>query len=316
VLVPLASLWIALALHAMVVAPEVQRPVAAEQPDTAEQPDAAEQPAEPDLDEAKRLFDEGTARYDAADFDGAIETFTLALSELRTQGVLDFRIRGLLLFNIGRTHMRAYGIDDEVEHLRQAKSIFHSFIDEAQEHADEVDAGDIEEAKAKLVEIDALLAALDEPAPAQAKPKRERKPKRDRPEPKGDPKQLRAMGAGLTAGGVVLLGGGIGMMAWGAGFGAAAERQVAGLNDLGLSADDPAFADGDSFIAAERRKGATWLGVGGVAIAAGVGVVSFGVRQLITAKRVEQHRASNRTAWAPTAGFGREGAWLGVAGRF
>jgi hypothetical protein len=303
VLASFVSLWLALA-PPETATPEVQRP----QPVT----------AEPDLTEARRLFDEGTARYDAADFAGAIEVFTLALSELRSQGVSDFRIRGLLLFNIGRTHMRAYGIDEEVEHLRQAKSIFISFIDEAEEHPDEVDAGDIEEAKAKLVEIDALLAELDEPAPAQTKPKRERKPKpkRDRPEPKGDPKQLRTMGAGLTAGGVVLLGGGVGMMAWGAGFGAAAERQVAGLDDLGLPAESPAFADGDSFIAAERRKGATWLGVGGVAIAAGVGVVAFGVRQLITAKRVEQHRASNRAAWVPTAGFGREGAWLGVAGRF
>jgi hypothetical protein len=304
VLVSFASLWIALAPPATEVAPEVQRPA------------TTEQAAQPDLTEARRLFDEGTARYDAADFDGAIEVFTLALSELRSQGVTDFRIRGLLLFNIGRTHMRAYGIDDEVEHLRQAKSIFISFIDEAEEHPDEVDAGDIEEAKAKLVEIEALLAELDAPAPAQGKPKRERKPKRDRPEPKGDPKQLRTMGIGLTAGGVALLGGGIGMMAWGAGFGAAAERQVAGLDDLGLPADSSAFADGDSFIAAERRKGATWLGVGGVAIAAGVGVVSFGVRQLITAKRIEQRRSSNGTAWVPTAGLGREGAWLGVAGRF
>lgn len=299
-LVSFVSLWIALA------APETTAP-------------EAEQPAEADLSEAKRLFDEGIARYDAADFDGAIEVFTLALSELRTQGVSDFRIRGLLLFNIGRTHRSAYGIDEEVEHLRQAKSIFTSFIDEAQEHPEEVDAGDIEEAKAQLVEIEELLAATSKPAPVEDEPKRDRKPKRepkDHPEPKGDPKKLRSMGIGLTAGGVALLGGGIGMMAWGAGFGAAAERKVAGLDDVGLAPDSVAFAEGDAFIAAERRKGAAWLGVGGVAIGAGVGVLSFGIRQLITAKRVEQHEAKHSAALVPTAGWGREGAWLGLAGRF
>lgn len=299
-LVSFVSLWLALA------PPETAAPGEAEQ--------SGEHEA--DLSEAKRLFDEGIARYDAADFAGAIEVFTLALSELRSQGVSDFRIRGLLLFNIGRAHTRAYGIDEEVEHLRQAKSIFTSFIDEAQEHPDKVDAADIEEAKAQLVEVDELLAASNQTAPATDKPNRERKPKRDRPEPTGDPKQLRTMGIGLTAGGVALLGGGIGMMAWGAGFGAAAERKVAGLDDLGLPADSVAFADGDAFVAAERRKGSAWLGVGGVAMVAGVGVVAFGIRQLITAKRIEKHSASKSAAWVPTAGFGREGGWLGAAGRF
>jgi hypothetical protein len=299
VLSSFASLWLALAPPETVDTPESEPPT--------------EQ--EPDLGEAKRLFDEGTARYDAADFYGAIDLFTLALSELRKQGVVDFRIRGLLLFNIGRAHMRAYGIDEEVEHLRQAQSIFTSFIDEAQEHPDEVDAADIDEAKARLVELEALLAASNEPAP-EDKPKRERKPKRDRPEPNGDPKKLRTMGIGLTAGGVALVGGGIGMMAWGAGFGAAAERRVAPLDDLGLPADSPAFAEGDAHIAAERRKGAAWLGVGGFATAAGVGVLAFGVRQLITAKRIEQRDTSKRAAMVPTAGFGLDGVWLGLAGRF
>jgi hypothetical protein len=299
VLASLASLW-------LVLAP----------PDSGEAP-AAEQPSEADLSEARRLFDEGTARYDAADFTGAIETFTLALSELRKQGVSDFRIRGLLLFNIGRAHMRAYGIDDQVGHLRQAKSIFTSFVDESEKHPDEVDAADIEEARGQLVEIDRLLAAsTSEPAP-ETKPKRERKPKqpRDRPEPKGDPKKLRTSGIGLLAGGGVLLVGGIGMLGWGAGYVPAAEAKVAGLDGLGLPPDSVAFADGEAFIDSERRKGTSWMAVGGVSMALGVVGVGIGIRQLITAKRVEKHNGA-RTAFTPTAGFGREGGWVGVAGRF
>jgi len=299
VLAPLASLWLAFA------PPESEAGQPAQPETTA---------SEPDLTEARRLFDEGTARYDAADFAGAIEVFTLALSELRKQGVSDFRIRGLLLFNIGRSHMRAYGIDDDVGHLRQAKSIFTSFVGEAEEHPGEVDAADIEEARSQLVEIDRLLAAdTSEPAP---EPKG-KKPKRDRPEPKGDPKKLRASGIGLLAGGGALLVGGVGMLAWGAGFGPAAEAKVAELDGLMLPDDSPAFADGEAFIDAERKKGTAWMAVGGVGVTLGVVGVAVGIRQLVTAKRVEKHRAgSGPTAWTPTAAFGREGAYFGVSARF
>jgi hypothetical protein len=301
VLVPLASLWLALA-------PPESAAAESDQPEPAA--------AEPDLSEAKRLFDEGIARYDAADFSGAIEVFTLALSELRKQGVGDFRIRGLLLFNIGRAHMRAFGIDDDVGHLRQAKTIFTSFVEEAESHPGEVDAADIDEARGQLVEIDRLLEA-EANAPATAttdKPKRDR-PKRDRPAPKGDPKQLRASGIGLLAGGGVLLVGGVGMLAWGSGYGAKAEAAVAELDGLELPPDTTAYADGEAFIDAERRKGTAWMAVGGVSMTLGVVGVAVGIRQLVTAKRVEKHRA-RPTAWTPTASFGRGGAFLGISGRF
>lgn len=293
-LASLASLWLALA------------PPDSTEPESEAQPSSSE----PDLTKAKQLFDEGTARYDAADFAGAIEVFTLALSELRKQGVSDFRIRGLLLFNIGRTHMRAYGIDDEIEHLRQAKTIFNSFIEEAESHPDDVDAAEIEEARGQLVEIDRLLAAENtEPAP---EPKRDRK--RDRPEPKGDPETLRKSGIGLLAGGGALLVGGVGMLAWGATFVPAAEDQVAKLDGLELPADTTAHADGQAFIDTERRKGTAWMAVGGVSLTLGVVGVAVGVRQLVVAKRVEKHRAA--TAWTPTAAFGRDGAFFGVSARF
>lgn len=307
-LAPLASLWLSLAPPESVEPPPTEQTTAA--------------PSEPDLSEAKRLFDEGTARYDAADFSGAIEVFTLALSELRKQGITDFRIRGSLLFNIGRTHMKAYGIDEEVEHLRQAKSVFNRFIEEAELHPDEVDPADIDEARTQLVEIDRLLAAEAATPAAETqggkkkKPKRERQPKepRDRPEPKGDPKKLKASGIGLLAGGGALLVGGVGMLAWGATFVPAAERQVAALDDLELPDNSPAFMDGDAFIARERSKGSVWMGVGGFTAVLGVAGVAVGIRQLVTAKRVREHHTAR--AWTPTAAFGRDGVWFGVSGRF
>jgi hypothetical protein len=269
-------------------------------------------PAEPageqaDLTKAKQLFDEGTARYDAADYAGAIEKFTLAMAELEGQEVDDFGIRGLLRFNIGRAHMRAYEIDQKSEHLRQAKSIFKRFIEDAERFPDQVEAADVEEAKQQLVEIDRLLAGPTsepepEPEPDPVAGEGDVAPTKPR-----DPAKLRASGIGLTAAGAVLLAGGVGMLAWGAGYGSAAEQQVAGLDDANLPPDSAAFDDADEFVAGERRKGSAWMAGGGVAAALGIVGVALGVRQLVLAKK-SRVRAS--------AAIGREGVWVGVSGHF
>ena len=260
-----------------------------------------------DLTEARRLFDEGTARYEAADYEGAIEVFTLALGEVRGQGVDDFTVRGLLLFNIGRAHLRAHEIDQDIEHLRQAQSIFRRFVEEADAHPGEVDEADVNEAREQLEEIDRLLAAAEQREPGPA-------PDNDEPDddkPPADPAKLRARGIGLSAAGAALLGGGVGMLVWGGGFGPSAEAQVAELDDLGLPADSPAFADGDEFIAAERRKGAAWMAAGGVAAAVGVVGVALGVQQLVKAKKVTRERSVSASA-----SFSRDGVWFGIHGQF
>ena len=282
-------------------------------PTVAAAPAEAGPAQEADLSEAKRLYNEGTVRYEAADFAGAIESFTLALSELRSEGINDFSIRGLLLFNIGRTHMRAYEIDGEVEHLLQARTIFTSFVEEAHGHPDQVAPGDIEEAKTRLEEIEGLLASRDDPASEGDAIQ----PSTDTPADSGvdqaderDPKRLRASGIGLSVAGAALIGGGVGMIAWGAGFAPAARAQVAELDTLDLPPDSPAYADGEAHIATERRKGTAWMAAGGVAAALGVAGLAVGIRQLVVAKRVRERRVS------AVGSFGPEMVWLGVTGRF
>lgn len=263
---------------------------------------AADVPGEStDLTEARRLFDEGTARYDAADYEGAIEVFTLALGEVG--GVDDFTVRGLLLFNIGRAHLRAHEIDRDIEHLRQAQAIFRRFLEEADAHPGELDASDVDEAREQLAEIDRLLAEAEQAERAPpAEPNHDKAP--------ADPAKLRARGIGLTAAGAALLGGGVGMLVWGGGFGPAAEAQVAELDDLGLPAASPAHADGDDFIAAERRKGSAWMAAGVVTAALGVVGVALGVQQLVKAKKLRER------SLGASASFTREAVWLGVSGRF
>ena len=271
---------------------------------------------EVDLSEAARLFDEGLTRYEAADYESAIEIFTQALSELRDQGVEDFRIRGLLLFNIGRAHMRAHEIDRDIEHVRQAKAIFTRFVEQAAEvEHGAVAPEDVTEAEQQLRLIAELLAAAeadesDAPAPVEGPSE----PLDEEPEraPSNDEAAARArkLGVGLTVGGVVVLGGGVGLAVWGSGFAARAEDQVAELDDLGLPEDHPAFAAGDQFVRDERRKGTAWMAGGGVAAGVGVALLAAGVQQLVTAKQL---RRAELTA---VGRFGNDGLFLGVAGRF
>jgi hypothetical protein len=260
--------------------------------------------AEPaaDLSEAKRLFDEGLARYDAADYEGAIEVFTLALSEVRGQGVSDFDIRGLLLFNIGRAHVRAWEIDRDVEHLRQAQKIIRTFLEEAnsKEYAGIIDAETLKSAEVQLAEIDRELAG---PAPADEP---EDEPESDQPSADVSPqaKRHRATGIGLTVSGVAVLGAGVGMLVWGTTYGPDAQAQVDGFTPQTMSV----LAQGDDFIAAERRKGTAWMAGGGVAAALGVAGLAVGIQQLIKAKRTKAPSVS--------AGVGPQGVGVVVSGRF
>jgi hypothetical protein len=248
-----------------------------------------------DLSEAQRLFDEGLARYDTADYEGAIEVFTLALSEVRGQGVSDFHVRGLLLFNIGRAHVRAREIDHDIEHLRQAQKILGSFLEQAnsEEYAGTIDAETLQEAEQQLVEIDRMLAEPtpdDEPDPILA----------DQP---AQPNRHRPIGIGLTVSGVALLGTGIGLLAWGAGFGSRGQAQVDGFTSGPFAVEE-----GEDFVAQERRKGSGWIAGGAVAATLGVIGVAVGIQQLIKAKRTKRPSVS--------AGFGPQGGALVVQGRF
>ncbi len=272
---------------------------------------AAEQP---DLSEAERLFNEGQARYDAADYDGAIEIFTLTLSEVRDQGVVDFRVLGPLLFNIGRAHTRAYEIDRKIEHLRQAKAIFSRFIEGGESFPDEVDAEDLAEARTQLDELGKQLDELEAeedtpvepmPTPATGEAGHERQATR-----------ARRAGAGLTASGIALIGGGIGMLVWGLGYGPAAEAKVAELDALGLPADHPVFDEGADYIAAERRKGTAWIAAGSIGAAVGLTALAVGVSQLVKAKRLSSSDAGVAATLTPSAAIGPASVVVGVHGRF
>lgn len=251
--------------------------------------------AQPDLTRARQLFQEGSVRYEAADYNGAIEVFTKAIRELDQQGVDDIYIRGVLLYNIAKSHARAYDIDRDAAHLRQASVLYRRFIDRATTGAGQglFDAKDVEDARTELTLVQEKLEGLDVAAPepesdheaSEPEPKDEPTPSAP-PEPGDGWKKPRGIGIGLLVSGIAALGGGGALIGLGLRFKPNAEGQVAELDDLGLPEDHPAFDEGEDFIARETRKGQALVGSGAAAAAVGAALIGVGAFYLVKSKRM------------------------------
>jgi hypothetical protein len=85
-------------------------------------------PGDPDT-EARALFEEGQAKYDTHDYDGAIDAFTAAYA--RAEQIEDAAVRDEALarlgFNLARAHVSAYDIDHDDEHLVLARRLLADF---------------------------------------------------------------------------------------------------------------------------------------------------------------------------------------------
>lgn len=85
-------------------------------------------PGDPDV-EARALFEDGQAKYDTHDYDGAIEAFTAAYA--RAEQIEDAALREEALarlgFNLARAHVSAYDIDHDGEHLVLARRLLADF---------------------------------------------------------------------------------------------------------------------------------------------------------------------------------------------
>jgi hypothetical protein len=79
--------------------------------------------------EARELFEQGQAKYDTHDYDGAIEAFTAAYA--RAEQIEDSTVRdeavARLGFNLARAHVSAYDIDHDDEHLVLARRLLADF---------------------------------------------------------------------------------------------------------------------------------------------------------------------------------------------
>ena len=247
--------------------------------------------AEAKVGSIEDLYYRGAAQYSAADYINAIESFTRALEVAGREGT-EPEIRGALLFNLARSHARAYDVNDEVQHLRRALDIYRRFLEEVELH--EIEAPDqISAAREDQEAIRATLEKLEQEAESNnATPG---------PEPRDEVDgKRRTRGLALTVTGGVLLAGGAGVAVYGTSFRRDAQKAVDAVEDPGEQEEQ--------FLADETRKGRVWIGAGvGVAVV-GAGLLAWGIVDLLASKKAK------KVAAAPL--IGPELAGLSIAGRF
>ena len=262
--------------------------------------------APPQMQEAEVLYGEGTAMFDSADYNGAIEKFTKALEIVQSiEG--DDHTRLTLLYNIASAHEKAFAIDRDVTHLRQALQLHKRYREFAQKTGNLGDELDVE---TKIRRLEKKLRASN-----QMRENRERaaKPREVPPPPpmqEVDWKRPRNTGIGLVVGGGMATIGGVVLAALGGTREAKAQAQVDKLAAMGIPMSDPAWAEGDQFIQDEKRKGAVLMGTGVTLAIVGVAGVGVGSYYLVKAKKLREGTVSV----TPTLGFGLAG--VQITGRF
>lgn len=276
---------------ALVLAP---LPVVAAEPAPAVAPDDG-------LAESKARHLEAEAKYNTADYEGAIDSWQKAFAALPRTGEANL-YRSIILYNIAAAREKLFELRGDVEQLKQAKILLERF----EASIDEDYAGEPEEAaevraqvEAKLTRIDALIATAERGSPPVVAPPVDADPPKDVPPPADTP--TGDDGRGLVIGGSVLLG--LGVVA-AAGMTAALvvgnrANDIGGIDDQDFGAREDTFDRGRA-----SNAGAIAAGVIGAAcVASGIALLVVGMK-----------RRSSRTAFAPMIGRGVAG--LGFARRF
>lgn len=280
----------AIAIAICLAAPSTAFAVEPAAPAPAPAATASAEPTSVDMAEVKKIYDEGKAKYDTLDYAGAIEAWTRAYAIVPAQD--DYReARNDLAYNIATAQEKAYDIDHKVEHLRQARGLLVSFVEEYKqlyEPTPEAKA-EVTRVKDRIAALDARIAAADQtPAIAPKPEQRKRRGAAVKEEFAKDPElyQEYRSGRGMMIGGAVSMGVG----------------GVLGLVGIAVAVN-PAFSDG--------RPVAISLGVIGLAgIVTGAVLLGVGVPKRKRALR----EAQSRVVVSPT--FSRGFAGIGFVGRF
>lgn len=250
----------------------------------------------------EKLFYEGSARYSAADYTGAIESFTAAL-EIVTHAGADPSVRGALLLNLGKAHVKAHELDGEIRHLKTAREIYRRYVNESDEAG--YPEADVADARSQIEALDAQISEIE----ATATTATTTPPTGDDPAPdasdSGDAKKKRAAGIGLVAGGGLFLAGGVGALIFGTTFRPDAEIQIEDMMIEGTP-------EAQSYLDQEVLKGQVWMGVGASVAVIGAAAVAAGAVLLVRAKKSSSDSAS---LWV-APGLGRGSAGLTLGGRF
>jgi hypothetical protein len=127
--------------------------------------DAADRAA---LDESRRLYEEGKAKFDTVDFVGAIDLWTQAYARTPESAP---GIRNAMVYNIATAREKAYELDGELQHLRQAILLLQSYVQSYQAlyaKTPETEA-EVSKARERIAQLQARIGAAERgesPAPA------------------------------------------------------------------------------------------------------------------------------------------------------
>lgn len=261
----------------------------------------------PQMAEAAALFEDGDAMYASADYTGAIDKFTRALAIVSSIDG-DDHTRLTLLYNIAAAHEKAFSIDKDVSHLRQALELYKRYREFAQHTGNLGEELDVE---AKILHLERQLKASDQIEANRINGNRDVPPAPVTPttdpvdwkKPRNTGVALVIVGAGATLGGVV-------MAVLGSPFEGNAQEQVNKLAAMGVPTTDPAWAEGERFIQDEKQKGNVLMGVGATVAIVGVTGIGVGTYYLVKSKKVREGQVSV----TPTLSRGFAG--IQIAGRF
>ena len=259
-------------------------------------------PAEANNAEAEAIFRRGQAKYETADYSGAIELWTEAYALIDSTPE-NASIKALLIFNLAQAHVKAHELDGDPIHLKQAQQLLHSFKDnlellyEDQAQLDE-EAKKVDE---KLAEVEQMIAALQQPEP-EPEPEPEPPPPNVEPPPVDEPPVPKsgtpliisgaALHGAVTAFGIVAIVGGI--------MGRRA-NDISDLEPTQLAEREDRFASG--------RTGNIMLIVGAV----GVGVV-LPIAETLLHVGIKRNKARKRQLGQLQPRIGAGG--LTITGRF
>ena len=259
----------------------------------------AEEPAPAQSDalaEAEALYKKGRTSFETANYLEAIELWTEAY------GIVDdapenAAIKAALIYNIAAAQEKAYDIDADIRHLRQAAVLMQTYATNVPLLYGEGPEGtaELEKVETRLAELRARIAEAEA---AQPEPETEPEPDPDpepQPEPQPDPKAKPLIIAGAVTAGLGVAG--LGLMAGGLAMGSSA-------NDV-----DPDQSIDDRRSQFDRgRTGNTlaYVGgaVGGALLVTGAVLLGIGLKK----------RSTGTMAVAPWGG--RRSAGVSLGGRF
>lgn len=123
---------------------------------------------DPDIERAKAIYEEGEACFETFDYEGAVERWTEAYAALPPEAD---EIRTRVVYNIATAQQRAYDVDHDVGHLRQAVMLLEQYITQVQalHEPDETTqaharVGDeIDKARARIQELQERIERADQP---------------------------------------------------------------------------------------------------------------------------------------------------------